>query len=392
MLNTPFPPWPSFTEEEGDAVREVLLSNRVNYWTGEHGRQFEKDFAEAMGMPYGIALGNGTLALDLALRVLGVGAGDEVIVTPRTFLASATAIVNAGATPIFADIDPDSQNITPDTARQVLTPRTRAIMCVHLAGWPCDMAGFRALADEHGVLLIEDCAQAHGAAIDGQPVGSFGDAAAYSFCQDKIMTTGGEGGMLLLRSEQHWRQAWSFKDHGKDWDAVYNREHPPGFRWLHEHFGTNWRMTEMQAAIGRIQLQRLPQWLRERQALTDILREGLGAIPGLRVPWPDANISHACYKFYVFVRPEALVHGWDRDRIMAEVNACGVPCLSGSCSEVYLEKCFEEAGLQPANRLPIAQQLGETSLMFLVHPTLAPAHMEQVVSAVRDVMGSAARC
>ncbi len=196
MLNSGFSPWPSFSEEEANAVRNVILSNKVNYWTGQECREFEKEFAQWCGTNYAIALSNGTLALELAFRAVGVGPGDEVVVTPRTFLASASSIVTVGANPVFADVDLDSQNITPESIERVLTPRTKAILCVHLAGWPCDMRGIRALADAHKLKVVEDCAQAHGARYHGVSVGALSDVAAWSFCQDKIMTTGGEGGWL----------------------------------------------------------------------------------------------------------------------------------------------------------------------------------------------------
>ena len=282
MLNGPFAPWPSFSEEEANAVKRVLLSNKVNYWTGHEGREFESEFAAFACTDYAIAVGNGTLALDLALKGLGIGEGDEVIVTPRTFLASASAVINAGATPIFADVDQDSQNITPYTVEAVLSPKTKAIVCVHLAGWPCDMDGMMALAVQHGLLVIEDCAQAHGATYRGKPVGGLAHVGCWSFCQDKIMSTGGEGGMVTVNDRDLWSRMWSFKDHGKSWDAVYEREHPPGFRWLHESVGTNWRLTEMQSAIGRIQLQRMPEWTVDRQAHCQAIWEAAAALPGLR--------------------------------------------------------------------------------------------------------------
>ena len=381
--------WPRFEEDELEAVQGVLRSGRVNYWNGSEGRDFEREFAAFHGAPYGVAVANGTLALELALMALGVGEGDEVVVTPRTFLASASAIVMRGARPVFAEVDRESGNITPDTVRAVLTPRTRAVIAVHLAGWPCDMQGLRALADERGLFLVEDCAQAHGATLDGQPVGSFGDAAAFSFCTDKIMSTGGEGGMLLVRDEAVWRRAWSYKDHGKDWDAVYHREHAAGFRWLHESFGTNWRLTEMQSAIGRAQLRKLPQWLTQRSANAQVLLERLSGLPGLRVPAAPAGVGHAWYKFYAYVEPESLADGWDRDAVVAAVQAEGVPCLHGGCSEVYLEKAFDGTDYRPAQRLPIARELGETSVMFLVDHTLSEADMHTVADAVVDVMGRA---
>lgn len=389
VRNTPFSPWPYFPDDEIAAVTEVLRSGRVNYWTGNEGREFEKEFADFAGCRHAIALANGTVALELALYALGVGPGDEVITTCRTFIASASSVVMRGATPVIADVDPVSQNLTADTIRPNITKRTRAIICVHLAGWPCDMDPILELAREHGLNVIEDCAQCHGATYKGRPVGSLGDVAAFSFCQDKIMTTGGEGGMLTINDEEIWRKAWEFKDHGKGWDAVYNRKHPPGFRWLHESFGTNWRLTEMQSAIGRAQLRKLTQWTRKRQDNAAILTEGFSRIPALRVTIPPQVIGHAYYKYYVFVRQELLREGWSRDRIMTSVNAEGIPCFSGSCSEIYLEKAFD--GIRPEKRLTTAQELGETSLMFLVHPTLNAVDMNDTCRAVQKVLSQALR-
>src|SRR5690606_35667250 len=369
--------WPHFDEEQIAAAAAILRSGKVNYWTGEEGRAFEQEFARACGAPFGIALANGTVALDLALHVLGIGSGDEVVVTSRSFIASASAVALCGARPVFADVDPDSQNITPASVRAVLSSRTRAIIAVHLAGWPCELDGLLSLAREHGLKLIEDCAQAHGATYDGRPVGSFGDVAAFSFCQDKIMTTAGEGGLLATADEDLWRAAWSYKDHGKSYDAMHRREHPPGFRWVHESLGTNWRMTEVQAAIGRRQLQRLPEWLSLRRRNAAILAERLRALPLLRVPEPPPHVGHAWYKFYVFVRPDRFAAGWTRDRVMSEIVARGIPCFVGSCSEIYRERAFADRGLGPARPLPVAEELGATSLMFLVHPTLTPEDMNE---------------
>ncbi len=389
MLNTPFPPWPSFTDEEIQAVGAVLASNRVNYWTGEQCRLFERAFADWTGTTHAISLTNGTVALDVALKTLGIGPGDEVIVTPRTFIASVSSVITAGATPVFADVDRDSQNITAATIEAVRTPATRAILCVHLAGWPCEMDDIMALAARHDIHVIEDCAQAHGARYRGAQVGSIGHVSAWSFCQDKIITTGGEGGMVTTNDRQLWADMWAYKDHGKSYEAVYEREHPPGYRWLHESFGTNWRMLEMQAAIGLIQLARMPQWHAQRLAYAQQIWAQARALPGLRVPEVPAHIDHAAYKCYVFVEPEALAPGWDRDRIIAHINAAGVPCYAGSCSEVYLEKAFDGTPWRPRERLPVARELGETSLMFLVHPTLQPQHIEQTTAALAAAMRAA---
>lgn len=386
MLNTAFSSWPSFTEEEANAVRDVILSNKVNYWTGQECVLFEKEFAAWVGCEHAVALANGTLALDVALKALSIGPGDEVVVTPRTFLASVSCVINAGAVPIFADVDLNSQNITAASIQAVLTPRTRAIICVHLAGWPCDMDPIMALANEHNIGVIEDCAQAHGARYKGRSVGSIGHIGAWSFCQDKIISTGGEGGMVTTHDRSLWTKMWSFKDHGKNWDEVYKREHPPGFRWLHDSFGTNWRMLETQAVLGRIQLQRMNQWHARRTEYAQRIWETAAQLPWLRVPKPPSDIDHAGYKCYVFVRPEQLKPGWNRDRIQAEINAQGVPCYSGSCSEVYLEKAFDNTGWRPKQRLPMAKELGETALMFLIHPTLTEDEINKTCKTLAAVM------
>ncbi|PIE66211.1 MAG: aminotransferase [Desulfobacterales bacterium] len=386
MLNTSFPPWPNFTQKEANAVQKVLLSNKVNYWTGEEGRFFEKEYASYTSRKYAIALANGTLALELALYALGIGEGDEVITTSRTFIASASAAVMRGAIPVLVDIDPVSQNITAESIRTACTSKTKAIICVHLAGWPCDMDSILALAQEKGLYVIEDCAQAHGARYKGQPIGSFGDIAAFSFCQDKIVTTGGEGGMVVLDDEELWRKGWAYKDHGKSWSAVYERQHPQGFRWLHESFGTNWRMTEMQAVIGRMQLEKLDCWVEQRRRNAAYLTEHFSQISGLRVTIPEDVLYHSYYKYYVFIEPEKLASGWSRDRILHDIVASGIPCYSGSCSEIYREKAFVRCGYGPHKRLPVARKLGETSLMFLVHPSLSQIEMERTCEVVQKIM------
>ncbi|MDK9762802.1 DegT/DnrJ/EryC1/StrS aminotransferase family protein [Vibrio sp. D420a] len=386
MLNTPFSPWPSFTQEEADAVSRVLLSNKVNYWTGNECREFEKEFAVWAGCEYAIALGNGTLALDVALKALGVGEGDEVITTPRTFLASASSIVTSGAVPVFADVDLNSQAITAESIQAVLTPKTKAVIVVHLAGMPAEMDAIMELSEKHGFYVIEDCAQAHGAKYKGRSVGTIGHIGAWSFCQDKIMTTGGEGGMVTTNDKILWSTMWSYKDHGKSFDAIYNREHPPGFRWLHESFGTNWRMTEMQAAIGRIQLNRISKWTQIRQANAAVIDAAIADLPIVRSVYTPEYIEHAEYKHYMFVRLENLKPGWTRDKI---VDACveqGVPAYQGSCSEVYREKAFDGTGYRPKVSLKNAVELGETSLMFLVHPTLTEDEIDRTAKVVRSVL------
>lgn len=381
--------WPYYSDNEISAVVDVLSSGKVNYWTGNQCREFEKEFADLCHSKYAVAVANGTVALELALRALDIGPGDEVIVPSRTFIATASAVIMCGAQPVFADIDANSLNITVDTIRDVLSSQTKAIITVHVSGWPCDMDPILDLAEKHNIKVIEDCAQAHGAVYKGRPIGSLGDVAAFSFCQDKIITTGGEGGMLVTNDKDVWEKAWSFKDHGKSYDAVYRYQHPPGFRWLHQSIGTNWRLTEIQAAIGRQQLKKLPAWHAQRIKNASVLAREFKKNPALRVIEPPANIEHAYYKYDVFIVTDKLKKDWNRDRIMTALNEHGIPCFTGSCSEIYLETAFDGYGKQPKERLPVARVLGETGLTFLVHPTLGYGEMKHVCSVVKKVFAEA---
>ena len=385
----PLPTWPLFEPDEIEAVSAVLRSGRVNYWTGNLCRDFERAFSEFVGTQYGVAVANGTLALELAFRALGVGSGDDVVTTPRSFYATITSILAVGARPVFADVDRDSGNLTPETVEAALTTRTKAIVAVHIGGWPCDMRALRALAESLGLLLIEDCAQAHGGMIGGRMVGSWGHAAAFSFCQDKIVTTGGEGGMLLLSDEETWKRAWSYKDHGKSHEALCQHEFAPGYRWLHVGEGSNWRMTEMQAAIGLCQLRKLPDWLHARRKNAQHMLSRFCNLPNLRVPRPNPDTLHAYYRVYTYVRPETLAPNWTRDRIIDAIMAEGVPCQVGSCPELYLEAGVRNRGLAPSERLPIAKELGETSLSFLCHPNLNEETIEATCCVVAKVFNSA---
>lgn len=383
--------WPVFCEEEIQVASDILRSGKVNYWTGEHCKLFEEEFREYIGSKYSIAVANGTLALELALRALGISCADEVIIPSRTYFATASAVVTSGAIPVVADVDRVSGNISVETIEQVRTKSSRAIIVVHLGGWPCDMTSIMAYAKQHNLLVIEDCAQAHGASFDGSKVGSFGDAAAFSFCQDKIMTTCGEGGIVLFKDKSNWNQAWAYNQHGKSFDSVFNRDHPPGFRWLIESFGSNYRMTEIQAGVGRLQLKKLDDWVAVRQKNALILNSCFQSFPMLRETRLPENISHAYYKFYTYVDPMKLKKSCSRDKIIAKFNGLGVPCFSGSCSEIYLEKAFKNMKLGPRSRLPVAQELGETSLMFLVDPTLSIADMEYVCDVSKEIFTNATK-
>lgn len=382
--------WPYYEKDEIQSVVDVLQSGKVNYWTGTKGKEFEEAFSVFVGCKYSVAVANGTLALELALRTLDVGVGDEVITTPRTFMASASSVLMCGATPVFADIDPNSQAITVDSIKAVLTSKTKAVICVHLGGYPANMDEIMLFAEENNLFIIEDCAQAHGAVYKGKTVGSFGHMSAFSFCQDKIISTGGEGGMVTTNDEVLWKKAWAFKDHGKDYDSVFHKKHPEGFRWLHESLGTNWRLTEMQSAIGLKQLEKLPRWLEIRQRFAEMFDNALSQLKGIRIISVPDYIIPAYYKYYFFIISDELKPGWSKEKIMSLLNEQGVPCQSGGCSEVYLEKCFEGSH-HAQNRLPIAKELGETSMAILLAPTLTREKINLYIDAISSVFQKATK-
>ena len=370
---------------------ESLRTGQVNAWTGNNVQNFQDEFSIYTGSKFSIAIANGSLALSSAYRALGIGPGDEVITTPRTFIATSSELVLLGASPVFADVDLQSGCITPETIEPLITSRTRAISVVHLGGWPADMPSIIRLAKSYNLSVIEDCAQAHGASINGQSVGSFGDVSAWSFCQDKIMSTCGEGGMVCTDSEDLWQSMWSFKDHGKSHSSVYSTNHPPGYRWLHDSFGTNLRLTDMQAAVGRIQLNLLDTWIELRTRNASILAEVLSDLSCLCVPSIPDNIVHAWYKFYAYINPNYLLPDWSRARIIQEIVSLGYPAFSGSCGQIYLEKCFVSSNISPMQDLPNASYMANTSLMLLVHPTISEAQMHLYAQSVRAVLLRAMR-
>jgi dTDP-4-amino-4,6-dideoxygalactose transaminase len=382
-------PWPSFSEEEAQAVSNVLISNKVNYWTGNLCKDFELRYAEWIGVNHAIAVSNGSVALELALKAIKIGPGDEVIVTPRSFIASASSVVLAGATPVFADVDRNSQNISAKTIAALITPRTRAIICVHLGGMPCEMDEIMSLADNFKLKVIEDCSQAHGAKYKGKALGAIGHIGIWSFCQDKIITTGGEGGMVTTNDTLLFETMWSYKDHGKSREETNNIPLSSRFRFIHKNFGTNWRMMEMQAAIGLIQLDRIAEWNQRRNKIAKKIEEECSKHALFRIQYVPEYINHAYYRFYTFINPEYLASAWSRDRIIDEIRTRGIPCFQGACPEIYLEPVFENSGFKPADRLPVAQELGETSLAFLVHPTITDQELDIILFNLKEVFTAA---
>jgi len=377
--------WPNFSSEEGDKVREVLLSNKVNYWTGDEVKSFEKEFALYSNSKYAIALANGTLALELSLLAINLEAGDEVIVSPRSFIASASCVVNIGATPVFADVDLETGNITAESIRKKITNRTRAVICVHIAGYPCELDMIMSLCKEKNIYVIEDCAQAHGAKYKNKPIGSIGDIGCFSFCQDKIITTGGEGGMVITNNKELWQKMWSYKDHGKSFEIMKNLKNDKsnGFKWVHESLGSNYRLTEIQAAIGRIQLKKLDSWRQTRENNALRISEVCSKYPDFfRVPRLNDSIKHAWYKLHIFLSREALKKNITPEKFINELSKMNIPCFYGPCPEIYLEKGFKNFLNKTFPRLPNAKALGETSLMFLVHPTLTEDDISEICKGI----------
>lgn len=390
MLNHPnISPWPYYEADEIEAATQTLRSGKVNYWTGELVRQFEVTYAKHVGKRYGIALANGTVALELALRVLGVKAGDEVIVASRSYVASASCVLLLGATPVFADVDVDSGNISAQTIAPLITNKTKAIIPVHVGGWPCEMFAIMELAQKHNIMVIEDCAQAHGAFVSGKPVGAWGQAAIFSFCQDKIISTGGEGGMLLLDEEMAYKQAWAYKDIGRSYDAVYLQQHPEGFRWLTESPGSNFRMTEFQAAIGLKQLEKLPNWVAQRRNNANQIMSILRKFDYIDVPIPNDldNTQHSYYRLYAKVKNDVVIAGFKgeklRNFIINQLVIAGVPCFYGSCAEVYREKLFDQT--LSNKRLTNSAAFADFAFCFLVHHTITSKELKLMKNLINKV-------
>ena len=383
-------PWPYFDEKQIKIVSDILRSGKVNYWTGEETKNFEKEFASWSDNNYAIALANGSLALSSAYLALKIGEGDEVITTPRTFIATSSSICLLKAKPIFADVDLNSGNITAKSIEPLITKKTKAISVVHIGGWPAEMIEISKLAKHYNLSLIEDCAQAHGGKIkvedEFKSVGSFSDIAAWSFCQDKIISTGGEGGMITTNNKDLYKRIWSLKDHGKSYELSLNKLNSNGFRWLHNSFGSNFRLTEMQSAIGRIQLSLMKEWHKKRTRNANILIKILKDSTNLRIPLPPKNIIHAWYKFYCYIKKDSLLNDWSRERVIKEIKKENFPAFSGSCSEIYLEKCFDGYSNSYNKRLMNARSIGEDSLMFLVHPTISEIEMEKYALTIKKIL------
>lgn len=374
--------WPLFTENMINNISNILRSGKVNQWTGSKVFEFEKKFSEYFNVKHSVAVFNGSVALELCLKTLGISVNDEVIVTPRSFIASASSVNLCGGTPIFVDVDVNSQNITLNSIRKGFTSKTKAVILVHLAGCPCDVEEIVEWCHSNNIYVIEDCAQAHGAKYNGKYVGTFGDINAWSFCQDKIITTGGEGGMITTNNTNLFLKAWSYKDHGKNYEKMFNQIQNPGiFRWVHDSIGTNWRMTEMQASIGIDALDDLKKWVEIRRNNAFILNEILSDIPLIRLPQYNIKCYHSYYKYYCFIKPELLKDGTTRNDIIKEINNINIPCFQGTCGEIYKENAYN-LDLE----MPITKQLSNTSLMFLIDPSYSETIIYEIGDKIKKIL------
>ncbi len=381
-----FPTWPHYSLEEIQKVNDILVSGKVNYWTGDEGKSFEKEFSIFSHNKYAVTLANGSLALSAAYLALGIKNQAELITTPRTFIATSASAYLLKAKPIFADVDINSGCITAEFIEPLISIHTKAICVVHIGGWPCDIEPICKLAKKYGIYVIEDCSQAHGAQINGKSVGSFGDVSIWSFCQDKIISTGGEGGMLTTNSRDIYDKVWSFRDHGKTKNSIKIKNKSNEFRFIHENFGSNFRLTEIQSAIGRIQLRKISETNKIRANNADILFKTLSKIECIRIPLPEKKFRHGWYKFYCYLDFESIKESWSRQKIINEINKLGYPAFSGGCSEIYLENCFLNANLSPNKRLKNAKLMGETSLMFVVHNTISIPKMKEYAEVIRKIL------
>ena len=377
--------WPQINNTMIEKVSNVLKSGKLNQWNNNSVKEFETKFANYIDCNYAVAVFNGTVALELCIKTLGLKIGDEVIVTPRTFIASASCCAYYGIKPVFADVDINSQNITLETIKSAITEKTKAVILVHLAGWPCELEEICNYCREKGIYIIEDCAQAHGAKYKGKSVGTWGDINAWSFCQDKIITTGGEGGMVTMNCPHLFRKAWSLKDHGKDYDTVFNKQHHPGFRWLHKNIGTNWRMMPIQAVIGIEALDLLDSWILHRRKIANIYNETLKDIDtkgGVRLTIPCEDIYHSYYKYYFFIDPDRFKIS--RDEIIKEINDNNIIATVGSCSEIYLEEALTE--FKPNKILNNTKQLFTNGIMLLCDPTISIDIANKNILIVKEIL------
>jgi dTDP-4-amino-4,6-dideoxygalactose transaminase len=344
-----WPAWPIFDETERRSLLEVLDSGK--WWFGEKVRQFEATFAAFQGARHGVTCTNGTAAIEMALKALGVVAGDEVIVPPYSFIATASAVVMVGATPVFADIQPETLCLDPEDAARKITPRTKAIIPVHVAGYIADMPRLNALAQRHGLQILEDAAHAWGSQWQGRGAGVLGRCGTFSFQVSKNLTAG-EGGIMVTDDEALADLCRSYTHCGRRKNAAW---------YDHDYLGSNLRLTEFQAAILLAQLTRAEKQLLRRQESAEILDRALIGLPGIRLLAPEPRITRRSYHMYVFRVAESEL-GISRDRFIEALNAEGVPASKGWYRPLYRNGVFQKA--QSGNTHAISAPFAGTGIDY----------------------------
>jgi len=369
-----------YNQKQIELVSKVLKDNKTNYWTGKECKKFEKEFSNYHNVKYSITVSNGSVALEIALKALGLKKYDKIIVTPRSFVISASCVLNLGLRPIFSDVD-DNGNLHINGIKKVYNKNIKAIIIVHLNGLACDLDPILSFVKKNKIYLIEDCSQAHGAIYKYKKVGSFGDISTWSFCQDKIISTGGEGGMISTNNKKLFLKSWSLKDHGKNYESVLYKKNKTGFRWLHDGLGSNYRMTEMQAVIGREQLKSLDNQINKRNLIANLYINGLKnyylkydllkkpdfkcqQCPTEHVKTSCKLCKHAFYRLNLFINKKKI----NQIKLIKQLNKNKINCIVGVCPEIYMEKVFNKFDFKKSNRLSNAKYLGETSLVFTINP------------------------
>jgi len=386
--------YPSYNQNTLKKVQQVLKSGRVNYWTGNECKEFEKEFSKYIGNKYATTLSNGSVALELALKALRLKEGDEIIVSPRSFIISASCVFNLGLKPIFADVD-NNGNLSIQGIKNAYNKKVKAIIVVHLNGLVCDMDPILKFVKKNKIFLIEDCSQAHGAIYKGNKAGSFGDISTWSFCQDKIISTGGEGGMISTNNKRLWLKLWSLKDHGKNYRSVYFKNHKTGFKWLHDDLGSNYRMTEIQAVIGREQLKSLDKQIKKRNMIAKLYINELEDYytkykifkkPNFRyqtyLSKENNHNVHAFYRLNLFINKNKI----SQNKLIQQFNKYKINCGVGACPEIYREKIFKKLKLYPKKRLINSKLLGETSIMFPINPNASIKKVKLEINSIKKIL------
>ncbi len=356
---------PLLGAEEFKAVKRVMESGILAH--GPEVEAFEKEFAEYIGVKHAVAVANGTAALDIALKAIGVGPGDEVITTPFTFIATSNAVLFQGAKPVFADIDPETYNLDPDNVLEKITSKTKAIIVVHLYGHPAEMKAFKEIAEDHSLYLVEDSAQAHGAEYNGVKAGSMGDVGAFSFYPTKNMTTG-EGGMITTNNDEIARKARLLRNHGQS------------EKYLHVILGYNLRMTSIAAAIGRVQLKKLDEFNEKRRRNAVELTREIKTIKGLKPPVEKSYAKHVYHQYVVWVGEE---YPLTRDELRKHLLEKGIGTAVHYPRPIFQQPLYKKLGY-PQNICPNSIEASKHVLSIPVHPALSSEDIKYILEALRE--------